>query len=211
MKNRIIQLTTEKGLLEKEIAYLEQKLLIDKEEKDRAEEANSILVLAAQKTQKNISTHFSKLVDQALAMVWGNPYTFEPDFVERRGRTECDLWFVRNEKRMRPRFSVGGGPKDVASFILRLAYSRLERTAPMLVLDEPLKNLDINALPLAIEMMRFITEQFGVQLILNTHVTQITEQADKVFNINTMGGKNEKSKTNAYRTRKRKTSKTKYI
>lgn len=192
MRERLNKIRAERYILEQDIKALEQKISESKYEKERAEEAHAILIQATNLTQKNIGDYFSDLVNKAFCMIWENPYSFLPEFIERRNRIECDLWFVRNGKKMKPRFATGGGPKDVASFILRLAYARLERTDSLLILDEPFKNLDTNALPSALEMMQFLCDKFNIQILMNTHRTQIVEQANKTFPIENLKKRRER-------------------
>lgn len=186
MRSRLNELKAERNVLSWDIENIKSKIRESDKEKESAEEAHAILIQATNLTQKNIGDFFSELVNHAFSMIWEDPYSFLLDFVERRNRIECDIWFVRNGKKRRPMYSTGGGTKDVASFILRLAYARLEGTSPILVLDEPLKNLDSNRLPLAIEMMKFLSAKFGIQIVMNTHIDQIAEQADKTFDIDAL-------------------------
>jgi hypothetical protein len=60
------------------------------------EEAQRVIQTVAQMTQKELEFHISSLVSLALAAVFDDPYEFIVEFVQRRGRTECDLWFVRS-------------------------------------------------------------------------------------------------------------------
>lgn len=179
----IQKLEAEKRILEKEKEKKEKELTECQTEKKSAEDARMILQLAARKTQEKIEIHFSDLVTKALKAVFDDPYTFIVKFEERRNKTECDFWLQKNGTKYHPRFSAGGGVLDVVSFALRLAYNRLERGAPILVLDEPFKYLDKDTLPKAIELLHLLSNEFNMQFLINTHIPQIAEQANKVFEI----------------------------
>ena len=79
---------------------------------------------------------------KCLYAVYEGKYTFEIEFVRRRGKTEAELWFVEGGHRVAPRDSSGGA-RDVASLGLRLAKLLMERPArrKLIVLDEPFKNV----------------------------------------------------------------------
>lgn len=179
----IQKLEAEKRLLEHELGKYEEELEQCAKEKKAIEDARNIMQLAARKTQENLEVHFSDLVSKALMTVFDDPYLFVPKFEERRNKTECDLWFERNNVRRRPQFSAGGGVIDVTSFALRLAYNRLEKGAPVLILDEPFKMLSKSLMPRAIELLHMLAHEFGIQMIINSHIDDIAQQADKVFEI----------------------------
>jgi len=182
-KKDIDMLIAEKKIIEKDIQEEERELEKCKEERYAAEDARIIYQLAAKKTQQRVEHHFSDLVTKAFHLIFDDPYTFIPKFEERRNKTECDLFFEKGGKLMRPRFSAGGGTIDIASFASRLAYWKIEKSAPVFVLDEPFKMLSKKHIPRAIEMLRLLSQEFNLQLIINTHIPEIAEHADKVFEI----------------------------
>jgi len=187
LESRINTLVTEKQFIEDTIEEKEQKLKGYEEEKEAAQEAKVILQIAAKETQKNIELHFSSLITKALHVVFDEELTFQPEFIERRNKTECDFWILKNDKKMRPEFSVGGGVLDVISFATRLSYWKLEnkfyKTSPIIILDEPFKNLSRKLLPRAADMLRYLTDKLNLQMLIITHSPEITKKADKIFRI----------------------------
>lgn len=183
IKEDIDRLEAEKKILEKDIQEKQHELELCQQEVHAAENARTILQLAARKTQENVEVRFSDLVTKAFKIVFDDPYTFVPKFEERRNHTECDLWFQKNDKLYRPRFASGGGVIDVASFALRLAYWRFEKSAPILILDEPFRQLSRNLIPRAAEMLKMLAEEFDIQMIISTHIDQLSDIADYRFEI----------------------------
>ena len=181
---RIDRVKAKVSVLKQDIAEKKERLEQCQDEKESALEAKVILQLAAKNTQKNIEVHFSDLVTKALSIVFDEPYTFVPEFVERRNKTECDFWFMKNGEKLRPRFSVGGGVRDVASFALRLSYWKLENSSPVLILDEPFRNLSRTLVPKAAETLKYLSNMFKLQMIIVTHSDEIMKQADKIFEVN---------------------------
>lgn len=180
---RIDNITAQKELLKKDISKKEKELEEHKQEKQDAEDARTILQLAAKETQRNLERHFSKLVTNSFGKTFDNPYKFKPEFVERRNKTECDLWFVRNGKKLTPRFSSGGSVRNIAAFALRLAYWKLEKSEPVMIFDEPFKNFHKDRLLKVAETMRHLSDELGLQMIIITHIPEITGTADKVIEI----------------------------
>lgn len=182
-EDRIQEHKARKKIIEEEIEEKKKVLFSHEEEKEAIQEARIVLQVAAKETQENIEAHISNLVTKAIHIVFDDPYIFQPEFVERRNKTECDFWLVQDNEKYRPQFSVGGGVMDIIAFALRLAYWRLENSAPIIILDEPFKNLSKTLIPKAAETLRFLSNELSLQMIITTHIKEITEQADKVFSV----------------------------
>lgn len=90
-------------------------------------EARVLFQKAAQDTQKKLEYHISNLVTTALSTVFDDPYNFQLEFVQKRGKTEADLWFVRENRKINPIDASGGGAVDIASFALRVAFWSLTK------------------------------------------------------------------------------------
>ena len=150
------------------------------------EEAQSIIQQISCLTQEQLTYHVSDLVSLALAAVFEEPYELLIEFVLRRNRTEADLYFVRDGKKIDPMSASGGGAVDVASFALRVALWSLAnpRTRNTLILDEPLHFLKGNELPeKGSLMMKSISEKLGLQILMISHIPDQIEGADKVHTV----------------------------
>jgi len=155
------------------------------------EEAQTILIEVAKITQTELEYHIGELVTLALASVWDDPYQFGVEFVQRRNRTECDLFFIRNGKRIDPLTASGGGAVDVASFALRMSLWSLAnpRTRNTVIEDEPLKWLKGLDLPEKGAVMRKeISERLGIQLISVNHIPEQIEGADQRIEVKLRNG-----------------------
>jgi len=151
------------------------------------EKARELIREAGLKTQKALSFHISEITTLALDAVFEEgAYKLEVDFVERRNKTECDLFFVRNGQRIDPLSASGGGAVDVASFALRSASWSMQtpRSRPVIILDEPLKYLSVNYQERASMMLKEISEKLGIQFIIITHEETLASFADKTFKVN---------------------------
>lgn len=155
------------------------------------EEAQTIIQTVAQVTQQELEYHVGELVTLAMAAVFEDPYQLDVEFVQRRGRTETDLWFSRDGSQVDPLSASGGGAVDVASFALRVALWSLapKRTRPVLILDEALKWLKGGELPeKGARMIKEISERLGLQIIMISHIPDQIEGADKRIGVTMRSG-----------------------
>jgi hypothetical protein len=169
-----------------ELEQSEQNLKLLNRQALYCEEAQLIIQTVAELTQNQLVFHIKELVTLALASVFQDPYQFGIEFVLRRGRTECDLFFIRNEKSVDPLSASGGGAVDVAAFALQIALWSLGRPRfrNVLILDEPLRFLKGNDLPeKGALMIKEISEKLGIQVIIVSHIPDQIEGSDKVFEL----------------------------
>lgn len=150
--------------------------------------ARSLIQKAAQLTQEKLSVHISDLVSLALRSVFEDPYEFQATFENRRNTMECDLTFVKDGNEYKPLDSCGYGAADVASFALRIAYWSLGDTRPVLIWDEPFRQLDKKKQGMAAEMVSKLSKELGLQIIIITHSEELAECADKLFNVSIENG-----------------------
>ena len=156
----------------------------------RHEEAREIIRKIGMETQNSLSFHINDIVSLALDSVFDNPYQFAVDFVNRRNKTECDLYFVRDGNRIDPLTASGVGAVDVASFALRIASWSMARprTDNVIILDEPFRFLSENYQERASNMLREVSQKLGIQLIIVTHETVLTTSADRIFEVSIKKG-----------------------
>lgn len=154
-------------------------------ELDAVAKAQAILQKVAQLTQQELEYHISEIVSLALKSIFSDPYEFQLDFVQRRNKTEADIWFSRDDERIHPLTASGGGAVDVAAFALRIALWRLRtpRTRNTLVLDEPFRFLSADLLPKASELLKGLSDKLGLQIIMITHSEELTDAADRTFKV----------------------------
>lgn len=148
-------------------------------------EARELLAIVALETQEQLRYHISEIVTLAMDAVLDEPYALEVDFVPKRGKTECELWFVRDGERIKPMDASGGGAVDVAAFALRVAIwsLRAQRTRAVIILDEPFRFLSSNLQPRAGGMLKELSTRLGIQFIMVTHSEALAESADKILQV----------------------------
>lgn len=185
IRNVLEQQKGQKQQIENRISLLKRELTESKRSLRRHEEAREIIRTVGLNTQKTLEYHISDITSLALEAVFNEPYELKVEFVQRRNKTECDLYFERNGERIDPLTASGGGAVDVAAFALRIAsWSMMRpRTRNTIILDEPLRFLSVDLQERASQMIKEISERLGIQFILITHSDVLSSSADKTFRV----------------------------
>jgi len=171
---------------------------IKKQEKefDNTNEAIAILVAVLSAAQSDITTFIKDIVTTALQCVYGDTagYDFKVEFQLKRNQPEVILHPIKNGIEYEPKFSCGVGVLDVVSFALRVALWTIKepRTSPILFFDEPFRNLHGKEENERIGMMvKELSDKLGLQIIIVTGESAITEYADKVFIVENKTGESK--------------------
>lgn len=184
LKRKVDLLSAKKELLTKE---LEEKKKEKEEFSQRYEASTKARILlqeVATVTQQKVEKRISELVSLALSAVFPDPYRFILEFIPKRNQTECVLWFEKNGERMRPIDSSGGGTIDIASFALRIAFLSIDRKSRRLIIcDEPFRFVSRNYLNKCSKLIQILSDKYGIQFIIVSHLKELIEEADKVFEL----------------------------
>ena len=189
LKSMRAKLEQQKGVRKHLKGQLKETELKAKRLRKKIEYADEALVLiqkVAKETQDNLVFHINELVTLAMSAVFDDPYEFTIDFTPRRGKTEADIYFVRNKKKIDPIYSAGGGAVDISAFGLRSSIWSLRepRNRPVLVLDEPLTRLKGKTFPQrGAQMIKEVSKALGIQIIMVSHDPTLIDTADKVFHV----------------------------
>jgi DNA repair exonuclease SbcCD ATPase subunit len=187
LRNKFERRKGRRDQIEITVSNLTERLSETKQDLRRHDEAREILRTVGLETQRQLQYHISDITSLALEAVFDDPYELVAEFVERRNKTECDLYFSRRESRVDPLDASGGGAVDVASFALRIAAWSMThpRRRNVIILDEPMKFLDTSTdrIMKASQMLKEISTRLGLQFIIVTHEDTLTEYADRVFRV----------------------------
>jgi len=132
----------------------------------------------------------------ALASVWEDPYKFSINFVQRRNKTECDLIFSKNGKETDDIVnSGGGGVCDIVSNIaLPVALWSIKKSRNVMIWDEPTKFLhNPTYQEKASEMIKKLSEELRLQIIMVTDQQNLLNAADKVITVEQKNGESKVS------------------
>lgn len=183
LRSKVDSLRGQQKQVAKNLKESEERLDIYKSDLYNHEKAREVIKEAALKTQEALAFHISDITSLALQAVFPEPYSLDVQFVQRRNKTECDLFFKRDDAEMDPMLASGGGPVDVASFALRVASWSMQNPSSrsIIVLDEPMRFLSTDLQPKASEMIKELSEKLGIQFIIITHEEELTNEADKII------------------------------
>ena len=191
LRNALERMKGKRDQVQHGIDNAEQFIKEKKKDLRRHEQAREIIREVGLKTQQQLQFHVSDITSLALEAVFDNPYKLITEFIQRRNKTECDLYFERDGNRIDPLSASGGGTVDVASFALRVASWSMQRprSRNVLILDEPFRYLSSDLLPKASEMLNQISKKLKLQIIMVTHAEELIENADRVFEVKIKKGK----------------------
>lgn len=195
LRNRLEQQKGQRKQIEKSIIITEREVKEKGRDLRRHEQASEVICKVGLEMQQQLSFHISDITSLALETVFDDPYELIVEFVQRRNKTECDLFFVRDGHRMDPMDSSGVGAVDVAAFALRVASWSMQqpKSRNVLILDEPFKHLKGRESNLRVlEMIKQISEKLNFQIIMVSDERipreDIVEAADKVFEMKIQKG-----------------------
>ena len=171
--------------LTSELKGYSARLTASNRDKIRWERAREIIKQTGLDTQKQLQFHISNLTTMAMEAVFADPYTVTVEFVPRRNKTECDIYFERRGSVRDPMDQGGLGAADVGGFALRIAAwcIQKEKTRPIMVLDEPFRFLALAYHNKASALLKEISERIGIQIIMVTHSVEAAKHADRIFEI----------------------------
>lgn len=146
-----------------------------------AENARAIIQIIAKKTLSNLEFRISNLVTLALSSVSPTWPEFVARVENRRNQTEVDLLFKEFDIEQDPLGSSGFGAADIAAFALRPSFWSLKKNRPVMLLDEPFRNVSPNFQHKVSEMITMISKKLGIQFLIVSHAEDINVAADKTF------------------------------
>ena len=165
-------------------------------EKSRDDLHNSLLCLEESKAlvqnlvkniQEKIGEYVSHVVSLALDIVFPKTYQFKVKFLQRKNKIECDFILIRGNEEISP-LDSGGGVVDIVSFALRTIFWSLSKYRPVLILDEPFRNVSTDLQFNCGEMLKTLSNELGLQILLISHSPDIINQADRVFEVSIRRG-----------------------
>ena len=191
LRNKLEQQKGAKAQLATSLTNLQVQL----KEKGRSlrqhEQAKEIIRTVGLQTQQQLEISISDITSLALEAVFPDPYELKIEFVQRRNKTECDLYFMRDGNKVDPLTASGVGAVDVAAFALRIASWSMStpHSRNVIILDEPFRFLSENYQELAGNMLREISQKLGIQFIVVTHNETLASCANKTFEVSIRRGK----------------------
>lgn len=153
---------------------------------DILREGQAIVQSAAKVTQESLEVQLSNSVSALLSGVLDDPYTFKVDFIPKRNSMECNLLFEKSDgkeiRSLKPLEGCGHGAADLASIGLKTSFNMLkDNCRNTIIVDEPFRALSRERHPLAAKVLKEISEELNIQIIVVTHTEALAKEADRVF------------------------------
>lgn len=144
-------------------------------------------------TQEDINSVIEELVTQALQAVFGPLFFFKVKNEIKRNQAETYFSVMENGHLLDMEDESGGGLMDLVALCLRVVLWAINtpRTAPVIILDEPLKFLDGVRLEQAGQMICKLSEMLGIQFIIVSHEDQLIDSADVMYRVEKIGDLSE--------------------
>ena len=150
------------------------------------EQAQVFLQKVAQDTQSQLKFQIEDIVNLALETCFPNEYEFQLQFNIARGKTDAELVFLSQKtgRPIDPMNASGGGVVDLTAFALRIASYALEQGVDnVIILDEPFRFISRDLQARAGEILKSLSTKLGLQIVMVTHIGQMIDVADKVFEV----------------------------
>ena len=190
LKNRFDKLVVKRDYISRELerakANLSDKEILYKDYFEAREVVTGVIKL----TQENFKLKVEPLVTLAIRSVFEKNYEFELRFEKKRNQLECYPVVIKDGNEETPKADLGGSVVDIISLALRVILWAIEkpRSCNMILLDEPMKNIGQGEeLLLAGQIMKDISSDLGLQLIVITHSPEFGEIADTVYEVTNDG------------------------
>lgn len=129
--------------------------------------------------QQQIILHISDVVDTALNSLFPNRYEFRIDFLTKNNTTFADIYMLEDGFRI----PIRGGLADLTCVALRMAVWSLSKTDAVLILDEPMLGIAAEARPLMAQLLKQLSNELGLQIILVSHTDELIDISDKVYKL----------------------------
>jgi len=172
--------------LQKDIISCENKKQSLENKLKLLEQAQVFLQKIAQETQEHLKFQVEDIVNLALETCFPGEYTFQILFNIARGKTDAELLFLdqKTGRQIDPLNASGGGVVDLTTFALRIACYALEQGIDnVIILDEPFRFLSRDLQQRAGEILRTLADRMKLQIIMVSHISEIIDVADKVFEV----------------------------
>ena len=171
-------------ILDKE--KINKRLLETEKESKYINQAKEIIQQVALETQRQFSIEIENIVSLAIKATFKNPYKFKSQFNIKRGKTEMNLLFERNNRFLTPQEDCSGGVCDVASFALRMGMLSLSfgKSDNIIILDEPFKNINDSTRDThrrIAKMVKEISDALKCQIIMVSLLPELLEIANNVI------------------------------
>lgn len=173
----------QKGCLA-DLATAEAEMELAVDEHTKAEKAEALVELVAAEINGKVAQPLVKTTQAMVDSVFPGEYVVKMDFSTKNHRTHVDIYLEDYDgTKIYPLDDDGGGVANMMELGLRFSALQLSGQRKTIILDQPLKDLSDEYLPLAGKILRKLSKELGIQLIIINHLKPLMPYADRTFNL----------------------------
>lgn len=178
-KKKVTNLRAKEEMLREQLEQLNQELTSLKKNEDVEQKVVLLIQECNKEIQDKIVIHITDVVNTALNALFPDRYEFKIDFITKNNKTNADMYIIENGYRI----PIDGALSDLTCVALRIAVWSLSKTDGVLLLDEPALGIAEEARPLMAQLLKQLSEEMEIQIILVSHTREFIDIADKVERI----------------------------
>jgi len=190
-ENFLHEKKAERRITIKRIQELELNYKVLKSRLEDLNESVSVINIVGVMANDDSKSIIEGIVTEALQLIYDESYSFIIDTRIQRDQPESYLSVKigENEYSLRDE-ELGGGVIDVVSFTLRVTMWAISdpQVDDVLMLDEPLRNLDSERLTKMGVIIKKLSDSLGIQFLIVTHEPQLAEAADSTWYVKKSNG-----------------------
>lgn len=134
--------------------------------------------------QNSIKYNINKVINSILETCFPNEYEFQFNFIINKDKTEAEINFIKNGCKENVNDEAGGGLRNILAVAFRIVLLSLSQNRKVLLLDEPFADLSEELHEIMMKILKKLSDELNIQIIMSTHNHNIIYLADKVFKIN---------------------------
>ena len=192
LRSSVDRLQGRKAELETTLAKHLSKITELDKEVEMLQEARGLYQKCSTFLRLKVSDKFASLATKALQYIFQREDLSFIVELDVKANLPAAAFFVEiGGHKLNPKEALGGSIYEVLGICLRLVCLEIFDLKGPLILDEPLRSVDSNNLTNALEFILAYCKETGRQLFIVTHNDQITEFADKLFEVSQVKGLSE--------------------
>lgn len=166
-----------------EKADLEKDLIVKTEKYNTVSQVQAMLQDTINEIQNTLKIFIDDINQQALDIVFPG-YTFTMEFSTKNNVSHAGIYVENNGRKQKPMDSNGGGLGNVIALCSQMAAKKMSFTRNVIFADQPMKDLSKGSKEeLAMEMLKIITKDMGIQYIMISHEDAQINAADKTIEV----------------------------
>jgi len=129
------------------------------------------------------------IITKAIRLMFNRDLEFKLEYRENRGGIETKILILEDGQELSPKDDLGGSIIDIISFVFKIVLWHVSspQTRNIFILDEPFKFAGRLVL-FAGKILKDLSKELNLQIIMITHETELIDIADKVFKIHHKNG-----------------------